>query len=69
MASLKGWSWEIAAGAGCGDGWCSSAAPAFQIEALRRQVASFGGQLMVLLQTGAINHCVGLDRYTSSAGD
>jgi glycolate oxidase FAD binding subunit len=52
MASLKDWCWELAAGAGCGDGWCSSAAPAFQIEALRRQVASFGGQLMVLLQPG-----------------
>ena len=51
MASLKGWSWELAAGAGCGDGWCSSAAPAFQIEALRRQVESLGGQLMVLVQT------------------
>ena len=52
MASLNGWSWELAAGAGCGDGWCSSAAPAFQIEALRRQVASLGGQLMVLVQPG-----------------
>ncbi len=52
MASLHGWSWEIAAGAGCGDGWCSAAAPAFKIEALRRQVASLGGQLMVLMQTG-----------------
>ena len=52
MASLKGWAWELAAGAGCGDGWCSSAAPAFQIEALRRQVASLGGQLMVLVQPG-----------------
>ena len=51
MASLKGWSWELAAGAGCGDGWCSSAAPTFQIEALRRQVESLGGQLMVLVQT------------------
>ena len=52
MASLKGWSWELAAGAGCGDGWCSNAAPTFQIEALRRQVASLGGQLMVLVQPG-----------------
>jgi glycolate oxidase FAD binding subunit len=52
MASLNGWSWELAAGAGCGDGWCSSAAPAFQIEALRRQVASLSGQLMVLVQPG-----------------
>ena len=51
MSSLKGWSWELAAGAGCGDGWCSSAAPTFQIEALRRQVESLGGQLMVLVQT------------------
>jgi glycolate oxidase FAD binding subunit len=51
MASLKGWSWELAAGAGCGDGWCSDAAPTFQIEALRRQVESLGGQLMVLVQT------------------
>jgi glycolate oxidase FAD binding subunit len=51
MASLKGWSWELAAGAGCGDGWCSSASPTFQIEALRRQVESLGGQLMVLVQT------------------
>ena len=52
MASLKDWCWELAAGAGCGDGWCSSAAPAFQIEALRRRVASLGGQLMVLVQPG-----------------
>ena len=52
MASLNGWSWELAAGAGCGDGWCSSAAPAFKIEALRRRVASLGGQLMVLVQPG-----------------
>jgi glycolate oxidase FAD binding subunit len=52
MASLKGWCWDLAAGAGCGDGWCSNAAPAFQIEALRRQVASLGGQLMVLVQPG-----------------
>ena len=52
MASLTGWSWELAAGAGCGDGWCSVAAPTFQIEALRRQVASLGGQLMVLVQQG-----------------
>ena len=51
MASLKGWSWELAAGAGCGDGWCSRAAPTFQIEALRRKVESLGGQLMVLVQT------------------
>ena len=51
MASLTGWSWELAAGAGCGDGWCSVAAPTFQIEALRRQVESLGGQLMVLVQT------------------
>jgi glycolate oxidase FAD binding subunit len=52
MASLNGWSWDIAAGAGCGDGWCSSAAPSFQIEALRLAVQCLGGQLMVLVQAG-----------------
>jgi glycolate oxidase FAD binding subunit len=52
MASLNGWSWDIAAGAGCGDGWCSSAAPSFQIEALRLAVHCLGGQLMVLVQAG-----------------
>ena len=49
-SALTGWSWDIAAGAGCGDGWSSGASQAFQVEALRRSVIELGGSLTVLVQ-------------------
>jgi glycolate oxidase FAD binding subunit len=48
--ALTGWSWDVAAGAGCGDGWSSGASQPFQVEALRRSVIELGGALTVLVQ-------------------
>jgi len=50
ISSLKGWSWDISAGAGCGDGWSSGASEPFKIEALRRSAVELGGALTVLVQ-------------------
>ena len=48
MKALKTWYWELAAGAGCGDGWCAAATPDHQLEALRRSVIRLGGEMTVL---------------------
>ena len=52
--ALKGWHWQLAAGAGSGEAWQPSGSPApeYQIEALRRRVIALGGQLSVLIQPG-----------------
>ena len=50
LLALKGWQWDLAAGAGCGDGWCSEATAAYQVKALRQKVIELGGQLTVLKQ-------------------
>ena len=50
--ALKGWSWDLAAGAGCGDG-CSAeddSTAAHAVAALRDRVQDLNGQLMVLRQ-------------------
>ncbi|MDG1060744.1 MAG: FAD-binding oxidoreductase, partial [Synechococcus sp. cluster3_bin.96] len=53
--ALKGWSWQLAAGAGSGEAWQPSGSPTpeYLIEALRRRVMALGGQLSVLIQPGA----------------
>ena len=48
MTALNEWRWELAAGAGCGDGWCDTATPDHQLEALRRTVSSLGGEMTLL---------------------
>ncbi len=50
---LNGWSWNLAAGAGCGDGWTNTPLPAYQLDALRRRVHTLGGQLTLLVQPSA----------------
>ena len=50
LLALKGWEWDLAAGAGCGDGWCSEATAPFRVNALRQTVIDLGGQLTVLKQ-------------------
>ena len=50
LLALKGWQWDLAAGAGCGDGWCSEATAPYRVDALRRRVIDLGGQLTVLKQ-------------------
>ena len=53
MQALQGWSWDLAAGAGCGDGWQpATLAPSSPqaVLALRRKIASMGGTLTVLQQ-------------------
>ncbi len=52
--ALKGWSWQLAAGAGSGEAWQPSGTPTpeYLIEALRRRVMALGGQLSVLIQPG-----------------
>ena len=53
--ALKGWHWQLAAGAGSGEAWQPSGSPTpeYLIEALRRRVIALGGQLSVLIQPGA----------------
>ena len=53
LLALKGWQWDLAAGAGCGDGWCSEPAAPYRVDALRRRVIDLGGQLTVLKQPEA----------------
>ena len=50
--ALKGWSWDLAAGAGCGDGWSAEddSTAAHAVAALRDRVQDLNGQLMVLRQ-------------------
>ena len=50
LLALQGWHWDLAAGAGCGDGWCSEATASYQVNALRQKVIDLGGQLTVLKQ-------------------
>ncbi|MBL6739603.1 MAG: FAD-binding oxidoreductase [Synechococcus sp. BS301-5m-G54] len=50
LLALKGWQWDLAAGAGCGDGWCSEPTAPYRVDALRRRVIDLGGQLTVLKQ-------------------
>ena len=50
LLALKGWEWDLAAGAGCGDGWCSEATAPYRVNALRQTVIDLGGQLTVLKQ-------------------
>ena len=54
---LKGWSWNLAAGAGCGDGWSSTddTTKAHAVVALRDRVHDLNGQLMVLRQPDTPN--------------
>ena len=60
---LHGWSWQLAAGAGCGDGWQENgpAAPAYAVERLRRSVTRLGGELTVLVQPTAADLPAWLD--------
>ena len=53
LLALKAWQWDLAAGAGCGDGWCSEPAAPYRVDALRRRVIDLGGQLTVLKQPQA----------------
>ena len=53
LLALKGWQWDLAAGAGCGDGWCSEPTAPYRVDALRRRVIDLGGQLTVLKQPEA----------------
>ena len=53
LLALKGWQWDLAAGAGCGDGWCSEPTAPYRVDALRRRVINLGGQLTVLKQPQA----------------
>ncbi|MEC8441346.1 MAG: FAD-binding oxidoreductase [Cyanobacteriota bacterium] len=50
MAALQHWQWDLAAGAGCGDGWSTKSGNGFQVEALRRAVMALGGSLTLLKQ-------------------
>ena len=50
LLALQGWQWDLAAGAGCGDGWCSEATASYRVTALRQKVIDLGGQLTVLKQ-------------------
>ena len=50
ISALSGWTWDVAAGAGCGDGWSNGASEAFKVNALRRRVIELGGGLTVLVQ-------------------
>ena len=54
MTNMKSWCWELAAGAGCGDGWCDVTTPDHQLEALRRCVIRLGGE-MIFEARGRIN--------------
>ena len=55
--ALNGWSWNLAAGAGCGDGWSATddTTTAHAVEALRDRVHDLNGQLMVLHQPDTPN--------------
>ena len=53
LLALKEWQWDLAAGAGCGDGWCSEPTAPYRVDALRRRVIDLGGQLTVLKQPQA----------------
>ena len=50
VAALRHWQWDLAAGAGCGDGWSNEPGNGVQVEALRRAVMALGGSLTLLQQ-------------------
>ena len=60
--ALQGWSWDLAAGAGCGDGWSSNNSPEYQVELLRQHVLKQGGQLTLLKRPEGSTLPVWLDR-------
>ena len=62
MRALKPWTWELAAGAGCGDGWCDATTPDHQLEALRRSVVGHGGEMTLLKRAAGSTVPVWLDR-------
>ena len=62
MTTLKPWCWELAAGAGCGDGWCDIATPDHQLEALRRSVSRLGGEMTLLKRTAGSTLPAWVDR-------
>ncbi len=62
MTALKPWCWELAAGAGCGDGWCDTATPDHQLQALRRSVIGLGGEMTVLKRAAGSTVPAWLDR-------
>ena len=59
---LQAWRWDLAAGAGCGDGWqpstATSVSPASQIKALRQRTEALGGRLTVLQQPKPGGNCL-----------
>ena len=70
MRALKPWTWELAAGAGCGDGWCDAATADHQLEALRRSVIRLGGEMTLLKRAAGSTVPVWLCLlYTSDAAD
>ena len=62
MTALKPWCWELAAGAGCGDGWCAAATPDHQLEALRRSVIGLGGEMTLLKRAAGSTVAAWVDR-------
>ena len=62
MSTLKTWCWDLAAGAGCGDGWCNAATPDHQLEALRRDVIRLGGEMTLLKRAAGSTVPAWLDR-------
>ena len=50
MATLPQWQWDLAAGAGSGDGWSNEPGNGVQVEALRRAVMALGGSVTLLQQ-------------------
>ena len=66
MTALKSWCWELAAGAGCGDGWCDAATPDHQLQALRRSVSRLGGEMTLLKRTAGSTLPAWVDRPSRS---
>ena len=66
MTALKSWCWELAAGAGCGDGWCDAATPDHQLQALRRSVSRLGGEMTLLKRTSGSTMPAWVDRPSRS---
>ena len=57
LRQLQGWHWDLAAGAGCGDGWQpepTSASTTAAVVKLRHKVEALGGRLTVLQQPKAL---------------
>ena len=66
MTALKPWCWVLAAGAGCGDGWCDAATPDHQLQALRRSVSRLGGEMTLLKRTSGSTMPAWVDRPSRS---